>query len=325
MSIERRLLAGLPRPATPADSAAERIWADATASVLQSGYHDCEPDWELKDRTRPHAQVWLFVGGRGTMTVGLTQYAVSAGTALLIPPHVPHRGIHDPHRPLRCYVLHYTLRVLGAAVPDASRPLPPLVRPSPAIWPEVAADAACITREMQEMRGGYALIASGTMSRLLGLLWREATTGPATSSRTMATTTGTTATTGAGHQAMASGVPSSGETAQSWDDPRLATVLAHVAAHFRRPLSLPELAGLVHLSPAHFSTMFRRATGLSPLQYVHRYRWQRAKEMLVGSDASVAEIAAAVGVPDPFYFSRAFKRTEGISPQQYRAARKGTL
>jgi AraC-like DNA-binding protein len=58
------------------------------------------------------------------------------------------------------------------------------------------------------------------------------------------------------------------------------------------------------------------------MQYVLRYRWQRARMMLANSEASVAEVALSVGVTDPFYFSRAFKRLEGMSPRQYRIAQR---
>ncbi|MGH2369317.1 MAG: helix-turn-helix domain-containing protein, partial [Chloroflexota bacterium] len=43
---------------------------------------------------------------------------------------------------------------------------------------------------------------------------------------------------------------------------------------------------------------------------------------LAEGDAGVAQIAAAVGFPDPLYFSRAFKRAEGVSPRHYRQALK---
>ena len=40
----------------------------------------------------------------------------------------------------------------------------------------------------------------------------------------------------------------------------------------------------------------------------------RARQLLITSDHTVAEIAAAVGYPDPFYFSRQFSAVNGVSP-----------
>ena len=65
--------------------------------------------------------------------------------------------------------------------------------------------------------------------------------------------------------------------------------------------------------------------GLPPLQYVHRYRMQRAKHLLETGDESVARVAAATGFRDAFYFSRAFMRSEGVSPLRYRQAQRAPL
>ncbi|MGH2354685.1 MAG: helix-turn-helix transcriptional regulator [Chloroflexota bacterium] len=74
--------------------------------------------------------------------------------------------------------------------------------------------------------------------------------------------------------------------------------------------------------PHHVLLLFRRETGMAPVEYLHRYRLQRARELLERTTLPVAEIAAPVGLPDPYYFSRAFKRREGVSPRGDRAARR---
>jgi AraC family transcriptional regulator of arabinose operon len=45
----------------------------------------------------------------------------------------------------------------------------------------------------------------------------------------------------------------------------------------------------------------------------------RARQLLITSDHTVAEIAASVGYPDPFYFSRQFSAVNGVSPREFRA------
>lgn len=106
---------------------------------------------------------------------------------------------------------------------------------------------------------------------------------------------------------------------QSVGEPRLAGTLAYIGDHLPERLALADLARAAHLSPAHFSTVFRRSTGLPPLRYVQRVRLERAKELLAEGALSVAEVARAVGFRDAAYFHRAFTRATGETPGRYRA------
>ena len=54
------------------------------------------------------------------------------------------------------------------------------------------------------------------------------------------------------------------------------------------------------------------------MAYVSRIRVEAAKEMLLESPLSIAEIAARTGFQDGFYFSKKFKQLTGMTPRQYR-------
>ncbi|GAA3409252.1 AraC family transcriptional regulator [Paenibacillus hodogayensis] len=97
-------------------------------------------------------------------------------------------------------------------------------------------------------------------------------------------------------------------------------VKRHIEKHYREPLSLEKLAVNANVSPAYFSTWFKKATGQTPIHYLNDYRMKRASElMLPGADGSVKlkEIAQRVGLSDEFYFSRVFKKHTGMSPTVY--------
>ena len=83
-------------------------------------------------------------------------------------------------------------------------------------------------------------------------------------------------------------------------------------------MSVPALAELAGFSTSHFSAQFKVVTGFSVLEYVKRLRMARSRQLLITSDYSVAEIAAAVGYRDPFYFSRQFREVNGVSPREFR-------
>ena len=56
----------------------------------------------------------------------------------------------------------------------------------------------------------------------------------------------------------------------------------------------------MHLHPTYFATLFRRATGQSPLRFLVRYRIERARDLLLASDEPLGEIARRTG----FYATR---------------------
>jgi YesN/AraC family two-component response regulator len=59
-------------------------------------------------------------------------------------------------------------------------------------------------------------------------------------------------------------------------------------------------------------------TGISLWDYLNRFRIQKAKELLLHSDASITAIAAEVGYQDVGYFGRIFHKVANCSPRAYR-------
>jgi AraC-like DNA-binding protein len=78
------------------------------------------------------------------------------------------------------------------------------------------------------------------------------------------------------------------------------------------------LARRVGLSRPAFARQFLRMVHLSPMRYLTRRRMRRSAELLLESDASIAEVAALVGYQSEFAFNRAFKRYHQLPPGVYR-------
>ncbi|WP_236648865.1 AraC family transcriptional regulator [Spirosoma sp. 209] len=85
-----------------------------------------------------------------------------------------------------------------------------------------------------------------------------------------------------------------------------------------RPVTLDNIAQSAHLSVSFFSRKFRQDTGYAPIEYFNHLRIQRACQLLHFSNLRVNEVAAQLGMDDPFYFSRLFKKQMGLSPAGYR-------
>jgi AraC-like DNA-binding protein len=88
---------------------------------------------------------------------------------------------------------------------------------------------------------------------------------------------------------------------------------------FAKPLDVPALARVAHVSPAHFSRQFRATFGETPHRYLQRRRVERAMELLRETDRPVTEICLDAGFTSLGTFSRTFREVVGESPSRYRA------
>jgi two-component system response regulator YesN len=94
---------------------------------------------------------------------------------------------------------------------------------------------------------------------------------------------------------------------------------AYIDSHFDDPeLQMNKVATQFNLSPNHFSTVFSQEMGTSFRDYINNLRINRAKELLLGTHISCAQVAYQCGYNDPHYFSTFFKKKTGVAPQEFR-------
>lgn len=105
---------------------------------------------------------------------------------------------------------------------------------------------------------------------------------------------------------------------QDQGNPHIRKALRYIAANYTQKLTLQNVASEVGISPNHFSTLFHRMVGVSFREYLCQTRVEGSKQLLLYTDYSLADIAAAMGFPDQSNFSKVFKRITGISPGKYR-------
>lgn len=96
-------------------------------------------------------------------------------------------------------------------------------------------------------------------------------------------------------------------------------VICHMRANLDKPMNLDELARLGAISKFHFVRVFEEITGTTPHHFLTCLRMQRAKEMLLTSDASVIDICLEVGYTSHTSFSGTFAQLVGYSPTEFRA------
>lgn len=107
------------------------------------------------------------------------------------------------------------------------------------------------------------------------------------------------------------------------DAHRVKQAMLYIQEHFMESVTLDDIAGSILVSKSECCRCFRRATGLSPIEYLMKYRiMEAARHMQRKTHESISEIAGAVGFNNTSYFNKIFKKYIGCTPTEYRKALK---
>jgi AraC-like DNA-binding protein len=94
-----------------------------------------------------------------------------------------------------------------------------------------------------------------------------------------------------------------------------------VSRDYYRDIGVKHIAAAAGLNVSYFSRRFHRETGLTAIAYLNRFRVQHARQLLVSTDRTVAEIARLAGFQDAKYFARVYRAATGHSPRAARQQR----
>ncbi|WP_006748378.1 GlxA family transcriptional regulator [Thioalkalivibrio paradoxus] len=102
------------------------------------------------------------------------------------------------------------------------------------------------------------------------------------------------------------------------EDALVAKCQVWAATHYHAPAPVAAMARIAGLSERSLVRRFQKATGMTPIQYVHTIRIEEAKQMLEATQDPVEAIAQDLGYEDASFFIRLFKRSVRLTPSQYR-------
>ncbi len=72
------------------------------------------------------------------------------------------------------------------------------------------------------------------------------------------------------------------------------------------------------LSPNYFGDLIKKETGKTPQEHIRLKLTDQAKDLILGSDLSISQIAYELGFQYPQHLTRLFKKTTGLTPNEYK-------
>ena len=104
---------------------------------------------------------------------------------------------------------------------------------------------------------------------------------------------------------------------------RMKQLLGYIEEHYGEKITIQQAASLCGYSSSHFMKYFKKYTGMAFIEYLNDYRLTAAGHKLLNAKASVTSIAQGCGFDNLSYFNRLFRQKYGLSPRQYRRQVKG--
>jgi AraC-like DNA-binding protein len=91
----------------------------------------------------------------------------------------------------------------------------------------------------------------------------------------------------------------------------------YIERNYDKNIGVEGIAAWCNLNRSYFGKIFKNTMLVSPRDFLHKYRMNRACDLLKGG-LSISDTAHRVGYENPLHFSRAFRNIFGTSPREWR-------
>jgi AraC-like DNA-binding protein len=92
--------------------------------------------------------------------------------------------------------------------------------------------------------------------------------------------------------------------------------------HLFEEITMQQLSDTTELHPDYLSSLFKKETGLTVMNYIQRERVEEAKKLLDHSNDPIAHIGERLTFYDQSHFVKVFKKHAGMTPKQYRMRKR---
>jgi two-component system response regulator YesN len=89
-----------------------------------------------------------------------------------------------------------------------------------------------------------------------------------------------------------------------------------VEKNYSKAITVQHIAEMIQMNPDYFSHLFKSSMGINFIEFLNRYRIDKAEELLSKGNYKVYEVAEMVGFNEYKYFARLFRRLKGYCPTE---------
>ncbi|SFL38622.1 AraC-type DNA-binding protein [Paenibacillus sp. 1_12] len=258
------------------------------------------PQSELPDHLHDWYEIVYIHSGSGMFFIDSSFYEMTAGDVFLIPRNTIHRAMPQRSDPITSTILFFSSSLLpdiSLGEPFSLQAIFEQIRRSKQF--RISLEAAeqdhiqslieDIRYEIESLQQGFHYASMLTLHRIILSLSRlQRSTYREPSSLT---------TTGA---------------------PWMKELLAYIELNYDDSLSLSSLSQRAHVSPEHFSRVFKQMTGMPLTDYIHTKRILKAQQLLKDTNLAIEVLAEHCGFQSMPHFHRIFKKVTGQTPAAYR-------
>lgn len=241
----------------------------------------------LRNIVSSQMKLILIESGNSILVSDKKNYAMSAGSCLLIPPYTVYdaetfEGVHSYEVFFSIYPAVREQEFLQYAHFTSIMFFPSFISPE-----EFAFIGACYTSLQKQKPGAYAQV--GAMLKLLLIrIFRQQS-----------------------EQDFSTPIVSAGEHAL------MSRFFDYLESHISEPVHVEHLCAALGVSQSYLYRCCRNVMSCSPSQAITRCKLRHAQSLLKNPDLSIGQVAEAIGF-DPYYFSSQFKKMFLLSPTRYR-------
>lgn len=232
------------------------------------------------------------IDGRGWVCIGEHEYKVNANQYFIIPSGTPHAYGSDDDDPWTIYWIHFKGESAQYYASDAFEPMN--IRPG--VHSRISNRMVLFEEIFNTLLSGYSTenlrYVSSLFHYYLGTLryinqYRGA------------------------------------NDEQTGEDNIVEMIIHYMKENIEKHICLQDISDYLGYSTSHYSMLFKRKTGHSPMNYLNLLKIQQACQLLDDTDMKINQICYKIGIDDAYYFSRLFTKTMGLSPKEYRELKKG--